>query len=277
MPDANRTPYISGNWKMHKTAAETRSFLGELLPRVRDAGRVDVGVCVPFTSLAAAVEATEGTGVKVSAQNMHQEGEGAHTGEVSAAMLLELGVGGVVLGHSERRRDNCESDRALQAKVPAALDAGLEPILCVGETEEEREADETERRLRTQVGEALEHVPADRLAEIVIAYEPVWAIGTGRTASPEQAQEAIAFIRALVGDRSGEAAQRIRVLYGGSVKGSNAAEILAQRDVDGALVGGASLDLEDFAAIVRAAAEVGPGTGTAAGGTGTGGAAEAAS
>jgi triosephosphate isomerase len=183
---------------------------------------------------------------------MSAEEEGAYTGEISAAMLLELGVDGVVLGHSERREHNCESDRALQEKLPVALEAGLQPILCVGETEEEREAGEMERKLRHQVGEALVNVSDEAIADVVIAYEPVWAIGTGRTASPEQAQEAIAFVRALVGGRSEEAAQAIRVLYGGSVKPDNAADILAQPDVDGALVGGASTDPEGFARIVAA-------------------------
>jgi triosephosphate isomerase len=170
-------------------------------------------------------------------------------------MLTELGVRGVVLGHSERRQYYNETDRALQDKVPAALAAGLQPILCVGETEDERERDETQRKLRHQVQEALDNLPEDRLADVVIAYEPIWAIGTGRVATPEQAQEAIAFIRALVGDRSKEAAERVRVQYGGSVKPDNAAEILSQADVDGALVGGASLDPEGFAQIVAAAAQ----------------------
>ena len=189
----------------------------------------------------------------VSAQNMHQEDSGAFTGEVSAPMLTDLHVRGVVLGHSERRQYFNETDRALAEKVPAALEAGLLPILCVGETEEERENDETQRKLRHQVQEALERVPDERLADVVIAYEPIWAIGTGRVATPDQAQEAIAFIRALVGDRSKEAAERVRLQYGGSVKPDNAAEILSQPDVDGALVGGASLDPNDFAQIVAAA------------------------
>ena len=169
-------------------------------------------------------------------------------------MLTELGVDGAVLGHSERRQYNCESDRALQEKVPAALVAGLEPILCVGESEEERERDETQRKLRIQVREALERVPDERLTDAVIAYEPIWAIGTGKVATPEIAQDAIAFIRALVGDRSEPAAERIRILYGGSVKPDNAAEILAQPDVDGALVGGASLDPKGLVEIAAAAA-----------------------
>ncbi len=198
--------------------------------------------------------ATDGSDVIVSAQNMHQAETGAFTGEVSAPMLTDLHVRGVVLGHSERRQYFNETDRALQEKVPAALAAGLLPILCVGETEEEREGDETQRKLRNQVQEALYKVPDDQLADVVIAYEPIWAIGTGQVATPEQAQEAIAFIRALVGDRSKEAAERVRVQYGGSVKPDNAAEILSQPDVDGALVGGASLDPRDFAQIIVAAA-----------------------
>ena len=172
-------------------------------------------------------------------------------------MLVELGVHGVILGHSERRELFGESDRALQLKVPAALAAGLLPVLCVGETEEEREAGDTERKLRHQVQEDLARVETDRLGDVVIAYEPIWAIGTGRVATPEQAQEAIAFVRALVADRSPEQAQRTRVLYGGSVKPDNAGELLALPDVDGALVGGASLDPEFFAAIVDAAPRAG--------------------
>jgi triosephosphate isomerase len=169
-------------------------------------------------------------------------------------MLAEIGVHGALLGHSERRQYFNETDRALQDKVPAALDAGLEPMLCVGETEEEREAGETQRKLRHQVQEALERVPDERLADVVIAYEPIWAIGTGQVATPEMAQDAIGFIRALVGDRSTDAANRVRVLYGGSVKPENAGEILAQPDIDGALVGGASLEPDSLVEIVKAAA-----------------------
>jgi triosephosphate isomerase (TIM) len=191
--------------------------------------------------------------VEVYAQNMHQEPQGAYTGEVSAPMLRELDVRGVVLGHSERRAMFGETDRSLALKVPAALAAGLAPIVCVGETEAERENDETDRKLRQQVREDLAGVPGERLADVVIAYEPIWAIGTGKVATPEQAQEAMAFIRALVGDRDGRAAEEVRILYGGSVKPENAAELLALADVDGALVGGASLEAESFAQIVAAA------------------------
>ena len=253
MPD--RKPYIAGNWKMHKTVAEARAFVSELLPEIESVEGVDVGLCVPYTALAAVVEEAEGSGLIVCAQSMHHEDSGAFTGEVSPPMLTELGVRGVVLGHSERRQYFNETDRALQDKVPAALAAGLQPILCVGETEEERERDETQRKLRNQVQEALDKLSDDQLADVVIAYEPIWAIGTGRVATPEQAQEAIAFIRALVGDRSKEAAERVRVQYGGSVKPDNAAEILSRPDVDGALVGGASLDAKGFAQIVAAAAQ----------------------
>jgi triosephosphate isomerase (TIM) len=251
-PDASRRPLIAGNWKLWGTRAQAADYCDRL--RIETQRAVDVGICPPFTALEVCVGKLSGSGVVVYAQNMHQESTGAFTGEVSAEMLTELGVGGVVLGHSERRQYNCEIDRALQEKVPAALGARLEPILCVGETEEERERDETQRKLRSQVQEALEKVANDRLSDVVIAYEPIWAIGTGKVATPEIAQEAIAFIRALVGDRSPEAAERVRILYGGSVKPDNAAEILAQPDVDGALVGGASLDPEGFAAIVAAAA-----------------------
>ncbi len=248
-----RTPLIAGNWKMHKTVAEAEAFVAGLLPRVSSADGVDVAICAPFTALGALVDSTRGSRVQVFAQNMHQEPSGAFTGEVSAPMLTELDVHGVVLGHSERRAYFGETDRALALKVPAALDAGLVPILCVGETEEERERNETQRKLRQQVQEGLATVPAERLAEVVVAYEPIWAIGTGQVATPAQAQEAIAFVRALIGDRSREQAELARILYGGSVKADNAAELLALPDVDGALVGGASLEPDSLAAIVDAA------------------------
>ena len=249
----SRTPFIAGNWKMNKTVSEAEAFIASLLPRVSTADGIDVAVCVPFTDLQAVVDSTRGSRVEVYAQNMHQAPNGAFTGEVSAPMLTELDVHGVVLGHSERRQHFCETDRALAEKVPAALAAGLKPILCVGETEDEREAGDTERKLRHQVQEGLEKVEIERLGEVVIAYEPIWAIGTGRVATAEQAQEAIAFVRALVADRDREQAERTRVLYGGSVKPDNAAELLALPDVDGALVGGASIEVDDFAGIVAAA------------------------
>ncbi len=252
-PDERR-PAIVGNWKLWGTRAQAAEYCDRLLELLPDERRrpADVGICAPFTALDVCVEKLGGSGVAVYAQTMHQAESGAFTGEVSAAMLTEVGVDGVVLGHSERRQYFGETDRALQEKVAAALAAGLHPILCVGETEDEREAGETERKLRHQVQEGLEKVEPERLAEVMVAYEPIWAIGTGKVATPEIAQEAIAFVRALVGDRSKEAADHIRVLYGGSVKPDNAAEIFAQPDVDGGLVGGASLDPEGFARIVAA-------------------------
>ncbi len=249
-----RTPLIAGNWKMYKTEQQAEEYIQALLPRVSSMDGVDLAICVPFTDLRAMVDSARGSRVEVFAQNMHQEPEGPYTGEISAPMLRELDVQGVVLGHSERRALFGETDRALALKVPAALEAGLVPILCVGETEEERDQGETERKLRQQVKEDLAGVAVERLSEVVIAYEPVWAIGTGRVATAEQAQEAIAFIRALVGDRDADAAARTRILYGGSVKADNAAELLALPDVDGALVGGASLEAESFAQIAAAAA-----------------------
>jgi triosephosphate isomerase (TIM) len=250
----SRRPYIAGNWKLWGTRAQAADYCERLLGLLpeRGARAADVGLCVPYTALDTVARSLDGSGVAVAAQNMHQSETGAYTGEVSAAMLLELGVEAVVLGHSERRQLFGETDRALSEKLPAALAAGLAPILCVGETEEEREAGDMERKLRHQVQEALEQVADDRLADVTIAYEPIWAIGTGKVATPDQAQEATSFVRALVGDRSTEAAERVRVLYGGSVKPENAAEILEQEDIDGALVGGASLDPDSFARIVAA-------------------------
>jgi triosephosphate isomerase len=249
----SRTPLIAGNWKMYKTEEQAEEYIQALLPRVSSVERADVAICVPFTDLRAMVDSARGSRVEVYAQNMHHEDEGAFTGEISPQMLRELDTRGVVLGHSERRELFGETDKALGLKVPAALAAGLVPILCVGETEDERENDETERKLRAQVKEDLAHVATDRLADVVIAYEPIWAIGTGKVATAEQAQEAVAFVRALVADRDRAASESVRILYGGSVKPENAPELLALPDVDGALVGGASLDAASFAEIVAAA------------------------
>jgi triosephosphate isomerase (TIM) len=248
-----RIPLIAGNWKMHKTVAEAEDYIQALLPRVAGVDGVEVAVCVPFTALAPMVDSTRGSRVGVYAQNMHYEAAGAFTGEVSPAMLTELEVTGVVLGHSERRELFGETDKFLARKVLTALDAGLQPILCVGETEEEREDGDMARKLRHQVREGLDRVPPARLGEVVIAYEPIWAIGTGRVASLDQVQEAVGFVRALVADRSRDAAELVRVLYGGSVNAANAAGLLGLEDVDGALVGGASLDPEAFSVIVDAA------------------------
>jgi triosephosphate isomerase (TIM) len=251
MPE--RRPYIAGNWKMNKLREEARSYVRDLLPLIEGKDGLDVGVCVPFTAIEAAREAARASWLRVLAQNVHEEESGAFTGEVSCAMLNDVGAMGAVIGHSERRQYFGETDRALQRKLPALLAAGLEPILCVGELEDERENGETERRLRHQVQEAFESVDADAVARVVIAYEPVWAIGTGKVATPEIAQDACAFIRALVRDKYGDLADQVRIQYGGSVNDDNARELLGQPDIDGALVGGASLDAAQFARIVDAA------------------------
>jgi triosephosphate isomerase len=224
---------------MYKGTAETAEFCVELKRRLADLEGIDVAVCPPFTSLAVAVQVLAGTDIAVAAQNVHWEPEGAFTGEVSAPMLRELGVYGVIVGHSERRQLFGETDEGVGKRARAALDAGLSVIACVGETEAEREAGETEDVLRRQVS------VLEAEDNLVVAYEPVWAIGTGKTATPEIAQEAHAFIKGLLD---------VPVLYGGSVKPENAGELLGQPDVDGALVGGASLDVESFAAICLAGA-----------------------
>jgi triosephosphate isomerase len=245
------TSYLAANWKMHKTVAEAADFVDALLPRIA-ATPHDVVICPPFLALSEVVERSRGSAVRVAAQNMHEEESGAFTGEVSAPMLVELDVEAVILGHSERRQYFCETDEALARKVPAALAAGLEPILCVGESEEARDAGRTEAVLEAQLQADLAAVEVPELARVVIAYEPIWAIGTSRTATPEQAQETIAFVRDVL-RRRGAAADEVRILYGGSVKPGNAAELLGMPAIDGALVGGASLDPGDFAAIVEAA------------------------
>ena len=247
----SRKPMIAGNWKMNKTVAESEEFIQGLLPRVTTADAVDVIICPPFTSLEAMVDSTRGSRVEVYAQNMHEEPSGAFTGEISASMLSELDVHGVILGHSERRAYFNETDEALAKKVAAAIHAELVPMLCVGETDAEREAGTMEERLRTQVTEGLSSISDADLLKVAIAYEPVWAIGTGKVATPEQAQEACAFIRSLLAERSQEAADSVRILYGGSAKPDNAGELLALPDCDGLLIGGASLDpgsLADMAA-----------------------------
>ena len=251
MPENGRTPLLAANWKMHKTVAEAARFVDALLPRIA-ATEHDVVICPSFLALREVVERSRGSAVRVAAQNMHEAEEGPFTGEVSAPMLVEAEVDAVVLGHSERRELFGETDEALSRKVPSALAAGLEPILCVGESEEARDADQTDAVLEGQLRADLAGVEPIRLAEVTIAYEPIWAIGTGRTATPAQAQETIAFIRDLLREGGAEA-DRVRILYGGSVKLDNAVELMAQPDIDGALVGGASLDPADFAAIVEAA------------------------
>jgi triosephosphate isomerase len=229
---------IAGNWKMHKGQEETAAFCRALRDRLEWVDGVDVAVCPPFPSLSAAVQALAGTDIAVAAQNVHWEVEGAFTGEISAPMLFELGVYGAIVGHSERRQLFGETDEGVRLRAAAAIEAGLWVIACVGETEAEREAGQTEEVLRRQASVLEAH------EQLVLAYEPVWAIGTGKTATPEQAQDAHAFLHSILD---------VPILYGGSVKPDNAAELLAQPDVGGALVGGASLDVESFAAICKAA------------------------
>lgn len=248
---SSRTPYIAANWKMHKTTREAAEFTDALLPRIA-ATRNDVVICPPFTALATVADRVGGSAVTVAAQNMHHEDAGAFTGEISAAMLDDLDVRAVVLGHSERRQLFGETDEILAPKVQAALRADLTPIFCIGESEGQRDAGETEAVLGAQLRGGLGGLDPAQLSEVIVAYEPVWAIGTGRTATAEQAQEACAYIRSVIGEMGGDAAL-VRILYGGSVKPGNAGELLALPDVDGALVGGASLDPDNFAAIVNAA------------------------
>ncbi len=249
---ADRRPYIAGNWKMNKTGFEAEDFVFALLPQISGADRAEVVICAPFTTIANVIDATRGSRIKGAAQNMHEAESGAFTGEISAGMLRDLDVRAVVLGHSERRQYFAETDETLREKLPVALANDLEPIFCVGETEAEREANETEAVLTRQVEIGLADVPADRLGNVVIAYEPIWAIGTGKVATTEIAQEACAFIRRLVAKIDADAAQRVRILYGGSMKPDNAAELLAQPDIDGGLIGGASLVADDFAKLVAA-------------------------
>jgi triosephosphate isomerase len=249
----SRTPLCAANWKMHKTRPEAVAF-ADALPSLiaSDLERVEVFICPPFTALAPTVERLADSEIRVAAQNVHFEDSGAFTGEISPPMLTEVGVDGAILGHSERRQNFGETDAALARKVPAALAAGLVPILCVGETLEQREGGETQSVLRSQVEADLADVAESDLERVVIAYEPIWAIGTGCNATPDQAAEAIGFIRSLVESRSESAAASVRIVYGGSVKPDNAAEVLSPDGIDGALVGGASLDPDDFAAIVAA-------------------------
>jgi triosephosphate isomerase len=251
MPERN---LVAANWKMHKTVAESEEFLDRFVPAAGDLGPAQIVLCPPYPSLAAAVERTRRSPIEIAAQNVHEQESGAFTGEVSIPMLAELGVAGAIVGHSERRELFCETDEALARKVPALLEAGLLAILCVGESEAQRDDGETEAVLRRQIEADLADVDPGGLAAVVIAYEPIWAIGTGRTATPEQAQEACGFIRALIAERDAAAAEQVRILYGGSVKPANAGDLFSQPDIDGGLVGGASLDPDDFLEICRAAA-----------------------
>ena len=240
---------IAGNWKMNKTPSETTDLALALRETVRVGPRVEVLACPPFTSLAAAQEALKGSPIAVGAQNVHWAESGAFTGEISAPMLAEMGIGHAIIGHSERRQYFGETDETVNQRLVAALDAGLIPLVCIGETLEQRDADQVESVIRKQVEVGLAGLSTAQMTTTVIAYEPVWAIGTGRTATPEQAQEVHALVRQLLRDRFGETAEDVRVLYGGSMKPANAEDLLAQPDIDGGLIGGASLKADDFAAI----------------------------
>ena len=247
-----RRPVIAGNWKMYKTCPETRAFFEAFLPLVAATTHCDIVVAPPFTALAAAAESARGSAVGIAAQNLHWEREGAFTGEISARMLVDAGCSGVIIGHSERRQYFGETDEAVHRKTKAALEAGLMPIVCVGETLSEREGNLADAVLKRQVKDGLCALTPAEFSRILIAYEPVWAIGTGRTATPEIAADAHRHIRNLVAaEFTPEQASALRILYGGSVKPDNIKGLMAQDGIDGALVGGASLDPKSFAAIVN--------------------------
>ena len=246
-----RKPIIAGNWKMHKTIAEAVEFVNDIKDKVNNTD-VEAVICAPFTLLKDLKEATKGTNIKIGAQNMHYAEQGAFTGEISAPMLKELNIDYVVLGHSERRQYFNETNETVNKKVIKALEEGIDPILCVGETLEEREASETKNVCKEQTEKALIGVSAEDMKKVVIAYEPVWAIGTGKTATAEDANDVIAYIREVVKGLYGEEiSEEVRIQYGGSVKPSNVAEIMNQSDIDGALVGGASLLASDYTELVN--------------------------
>ncbi|MHB1420128.1 MAG: triose-phosphate isomerase [Bacillota bacterium] len=247
-----RKPIIAGNWKMYKTAAQARELVEALEPLVRDNHAVETVVCPPFIDLPAVIEACVGTSIGVGAQNMHWEAEGAYTGEISPGMLKELGCKYVIIGHSERRQYFGEVNSSVNRKVKAAYAAGLAPIVCVGETLEQREAGQTEDTCRDQVENGLQGLSNSLVDDLVIAYEPVWAIGTGKNATAAEAQQVVKYIRQVVAGMFGEqTAQNVRIQYGGSVTPGNIAELMQQPDIDGALVGGASLQAEVFAQIIN--------------------------
>ena len=247
-----RKKIVAANWKMNKNPAETSALLDDLVPRVRDHLRDEIIVCPPFVDLHAALEATKGSQIAIGAQNAHWKDQGAFTGEISCAMLRAIGCTHVIVGHSERRQNFGESDEIVNLKLKAALDHGLTPIMCVGEALEDRDAGRTEDVLSRQCARAFREISAESATRFVIAYEPVWAIGTGKTASPEIASSAHMHIRGEVSKAFGEElAASVRILYGGSVKPDNAKALLSQEEIDGALVGGACLDAKSFAAIVK--------------------------
>lgn len=245
-----RKPIIAGNWKMNKTIAEALEFVNEVKDKVQN-DKVEAVICAPFTLLKDLKEATKGTNIKIGAQNMHYEESGAFTGEIAPAMLKELGIDYVVIGHSERREYFNETDETVNKKVLKALEVGIDPILCCGETLEERESGKTKEVCKVQVEKALENVKKEDVSKVVIAYEPIWAIGTGKTATSEDANDVIKYIREVVKDLYGDLANEVRIQYGGSVKPQNVSEIMSQSDIDGALVGGASLASSDYTQLVN--------------------------
>ena len=249
---ALRRPLISGNWKMFKTGPEAVAFINALKDAVAGASDVDIMIAPPFTALNQVAEAVAGTAIGLGAQNLHWESEGAYTGEISAQMLDAAGCGYVIIGHSERRQYFGETDQEINRKIDAASKAGLIPVFCIGETESQRDAGETFSVLDKQVKNGLEGLFSENLKTLVVAYEPVWAIGTGKTATKEQAQEVHAHLRKWFAETYGpEFAQGLRILYGGSVKPSNVKDLMAMEDIDGALVGGASLDPDSFSRLVH--------------------------
>ena len=250
-----RKAVIAGNWKMNKTPAEAAALINEMKPLVKDAD-CDVVLCVPFVDIAAAVEAAKGSNIKIGAENCHFKASGAYTGEISADMLVASGVEYVVIGHSERRQYFGETDQTVNLRTLAALKAGLKAIVCVGETLEQRELGYTETLLKFQTKMALTNVSAEELKNVIIAYEPVWAIGTGVTATADQADEGNGFVRAAIAEAYGaEVAETVTIQYGGSMNAKNADELVAKVNVDGGLIGGASLKAEDFSIIVKAASK----------------------
>lgn len=245
-----RKPIIAGNWKMNKTIAEAVAFVNDVKDRVNNEN-VEAVICAPFLALKDLKEAVKGTNIKIGAQNMHYQENGAFTGEISPVMLKEIGVDYVIIGHSERRQYFNETNEAVNKKVLKALEHGILPILCCGESLEQREAGETKAFCKVQVEKGLENVAKEDLNKIVIAYEPIWAIGTGKTATAEDANDVISYIREVVKGLYGELANDVRIQYGGSVKPENVAQIMAQSDIDGALVGGASLAADDYVKLVN--------------------------
>lgn len=254
MNKAKRSAVIAGNWKMNMTPAETTDFMKALAPKVVDVKEAKVVLCVPFVDIAAAVEATKGTNIEIGAENVHMEEKGAYTGEISGKMLASCGVGYVIVGHSERRQYFGETDATVNGRAKAGLANGLKVIVCVGETLTEREQGVTFETVARQTKIALLGISAEDMKNIIIAYEPVWAIGTGKTATAEQAEEVCAYIRSVVASLYGaEVAEATTVQYGGSMNAKNAAELLAMENIDGGLIGGASLKPDDFTVIVKAA------------------------